>query len=49
MQNLAELIQRQTSYSELVVWIQAKEQCNYLEACLRVNEELKQYRLRYTA
>ena len=44
MEDLSKLIQRQTSYGELVVWMQAKEQCNSLEACLKVNEALKRYR-----
>ncbi|MEO1299591.1 MAG: hypothetical protein AAFW75_28220 [Cyanobacteria bacterium J06636_16] len=47
MEAVSDLIQRQTSYSELVVWMQAKEQCNYLEACLKVNEALQRYRSRY--
>ncbi|NER84506.1 MAG: hypothetical protein F6K42_34285 [Leptolyngbya sp. SIO1D8] len=49
MEDVSKLIHRQTSYGELVVWMQAKEQCNYLEACLKVNEALRQYRSRYTA
>ncbi|MEM9153054.1 MAG: hypothetical protein AAGB19_21735 [Cyanobacteria bacterium P01_F01_bin.3] len=49
MEDVAKLIQRQTSYHELVVWMQAKEQCNYLEACLKVNEALQQYRSHHAA
>ena len=49
MEEVSKLIQRQTSYGELVVWMQTKEQCNYLEACLKVNEALQRYRSRYAA
>lgn len=49
MEEVSKLIQRQTSYGELVVWMQTQEQCNYREACLKVNDALKQYRSRYAA
>ena len=49
MEAVSDLIQRQTSYSERVVWMQAKERCNYLEACLKVNAALQHYRSRYAA
>ncbi|MGF1522684.1 MAG: hypothetical protein ACFBSF_10260 [Leptolyngbyaceae cyanobacterium] len=49
MEEVSKLIQRQTSYGELVVWMQTKEQCNYLEACLKVNAALQRYRSRYVA
>ncbi|MBE7384711.1 MAG: hypothetical protein F6J95_025270 [Leptolyngbya sp. SIO1E4] len=49
MNNLYQLIQHQASYAELVAWMQKQEQCNYLQACLKVNQELRQYRLQYPA
>ena len=49
MEDLSQLIQQQTSYGKLVVWMQAKEGCNYLEACLKVNDALRQYRSRFVA
>jgi hypothetical protein len=47
MDELDTLICQQTSYSRLVEWIQEQQGCNYLTACTRLNEALKQYRLRH--
>ncbi len=46
MNELDQLICQQASYSVLVEWIQKQKGCNYLSACIQINEALKQYRLR---
>ncbi|MEM9005345.1 MAG: hypothetical protein AAGE59_17705 [Cyanobacteria bacterium P01_F01_bin.86] len=49
MNDLCALIQQQASYAELVAWMQQREQCNYMQACLKINEVLRQYRLQNLA
>jgi hypothetical protein len=43
-QQLQELIQAQTSYSDLVSWIQQQDHCPYFQACLTLNGALRHYR-----
>lgn len=46
MNELHELIRNQASYSELVAWVQKHSGCSYREACIKVNGEMQQYRLK---
>ncbi|MEO0986504.1 MAG: hypothetical protein AAFY20_13250 [Cyanobacteria bacterium J06639_14] len=48
MNDLGELIQQQASYADLVAWMQKRESCSYLQACLKINEALQRYRLRHS-
>lgn len=44
MNELHELIRQQASYSTLAAWIQKQEKCSYMDACIKLNNVLKQYR-----
>jgi hypothetical protein len=48
MNELDELIRQQASYDALVAWIQKRDKCEYLQACLKLNQVLKQYRLQHS-
>jgi hypothetical protein len=48
-EDLHELIRQQASYATLVTWLQQRQGCSYREACIQLNEELKQYRQLYAS
>ena len=47
MQEFDELIYQQASYSTLIAWMQKHSGCSYIQACTRVNAELKRYRTQH--
>ena len=49
MEKLHGMIKQGSSYSEMVLWLQKRQGCSYLQASLLLNEELRRYRLQHGA
>ena len=44
-----DLMRQQTSYSNLVAWLQERQSCSYADACKQMNHMLQQYRQHHAA